>query len=114
MKRLLFVFLLSVPFATGTGATTILPADFGDLAREARVVARGRVTAVESRWTESRRGIETLVSLEAEAYLKGELGGTIQFRVPGGLLGRFRSVTVGAPQFVVGRRVIVFLGAQGP
>jgi hypothetical protein len=114
MKKLLFAFLLIAQFATGVGATTILPADLGDLAREARVVARGRVIAVESHWTESRRGIETLVTLEVETYLKGELGGTIQFRVPGGRLGRFRSVTVGAPQFAVGRRVIVFLGARGP
>ncbi len=117
MNKWLFAYLLTAQFATiatPVDATTILPADLGDLARDARVVARGRVTAVDSYWTENRRGIETLVTLETETYLKGELGATLQFRVPGGRLGRFRSVTVGAPQFAVGRRVIVFLAARGP
>jgi hypothetical protein len=72
------------------------------------------VIAVEARWTDGRRGIETLVTLEAETYLKGDLGPTVQFRVPGGRLGRFRSITVGAPEFAVGQRVILFLGARGP
>ena len=29
-------------------------------------------------------------------------------------MGRFRSVTIGAPEFAVGQRVIVFLGAHEP
>jgi hypothetical protein len=52
--------------------------------------------------------------LETETYLKGDLGGTVQFRVPGGSLGRYQNVVVGAPRFSVGQRVIVFLGARGP
>ncbi len=46
--------------------------------------------------------------------MKGDLGATLQFRVPGGRLGRFRSVFVGAPEFVADDRVVVFLGANGP
>ena len=38
----------------------------------------------------------------------------MQFRVPGGSLGRFRSIVVGAPQFALDDRVVVFLGARGP
>ena len=38
----------------------------------------------------------------------------LRFRVPGGELGRLRSIVVGAPEFVVDERVVVFLGAQGP
>jgi hypothetical protein len=38
----------------------------------------------------------------------------VRFRVPGGELGRFRSIVVGAPEFAVDQRVVVFLGAQGP
>lgn len=95
-------------------ATVVLPTDLGLLTRDARSIPRGRIVAVESRWTESRRAIETIVTLQAETYLKGDLGPTVQFRVPGGQLGRFRSITVGAPTFSVGQRVIVFLGARGP
>ena len=48
--------------------------------------------------------------LETEAYLKGSLGETVQFRVPGGSLGRFRNIVVGAPQFTIGQRVIRLSG----
>lgn len=103
--------------ACGTAAldaTVIVPADLGDLARGARTIARGHVAAVEAQWTDDHRTIETLVTLEVEAYLKGPLGVTVQFRVPGGELGRYRSVFVGAPELRVGEHVVVFLGTRGP
>jgi hypothetical protein len=100
--------------AATLGATSLLPADTGELSREARAIVVGRVADVSARWAEGRRGIETLVTLEAQTYLKGTLGSTVQFLVPGGELGRFRNIVVGAPQFVAGERVIVFLGARGP
>jgi len=95
-------------------ATVLLPADLSDLSHEAVAIARGRIAAVEPQWKEGRRGIETLVTLQTESYLKGSLGTIVQFRVPGGTLGRFSSVVVGAPQFTVGQRVILFLGSRGP
>ena len=45
---------------------------------------------------------------------QGSLGRTVQFVVPGGTLGRYRSLFVGAPQFAVEERVVVFLGWRGP
>ncbi|PYR26043.1 MAG: hypothetical protein DMF98_10240, partial [Acidobacteria bacterium] len=53
-------------------------------------------------------------TLEVERYLKGSLGDSLEFRVPGGEFGRFRSVVVGAPEFAVDERIVVFLGAKGP
>jgi hypothetical protein len=90
-----------------------MPADLGELSRDAWAIARGRVVAVDAQWTDGRRTIETIVTLEPDAYLKGQPGSTVQFRVPGGSLGRFRNIVVGAPRFAVGQRVIVFLGARG-
>jgi hypothetical protein len=95
-------------------ATVVVPADLGELSRDARAIVRGRVMALNARWTEDRRTIETVVTLEVENYLKGPLGQTLQFRVPGGELGRFRSITVGAPEFSIDERIVVFLGATGP
>jgi hypothetical protein len=95
-------------------ATSVVPADLGTLARDARAIARGRVVAVEGQWTDGRRTIETIVTLETETYLKGQLGDTLQFRIPGGTLGRYHNIVVGAPRFAVGQRVVVFLGARGP
>jgi hypothetical protein len=104
--------LLSI--ATAVEATVVVPADLGELSRDARAIALGRVASVVGRWTDDRRTIETIVTLEVETYLKGSLGSTIQFRVPGGELGRYRSIVVGAPELTVDERVIVFLGATGP
>ena len=72
------------------------------------------MVALDAAWTSDRSAIETLVTLRVDAYLKGQLGSTLQFHVPGGRLGRFDSVMIGAPTFGVGQNVIVFLGARGP
>lgn len=95
-------------------ATVIVPADLGELARDAQAIVRGRVASVEARWTDDRRTIESIVTLEVESTLKGSFGPDVQFRVPGGQLGRFRSLVMGAPQFTVDQRVVVFLGARAP
>ena len=95
-------------------ATVLIPADLGELSRDALAIARGRVTALDAQWTEDRGTIETIVTLEVESYLKGGLGSTLKFRVPGGELGRFRSIVVGAPEFAVDQPIVVFLGARGP
>ena len=114
MRTALSVFGIAITLAAPVRATTIIPADLGELSRDARAIARGRVVAVEGRWTDDRHAIETIVTLDVENYLKGSLGSTLQFRVPGGDLGRYRSIVVGAPEFAVDQRVIVFLGAVGP
>jgi hypothetical protein len=114
MMRNLLVMCALFAVAVPASATVIVPADLGELSRDARVIVRGRVIALDARWTEDRRTIDTLVTLEVESYLKGPLGQTLQFRVPGGQLGRFRSITVGAPEFSIGDRIVVFLGAAGP
>ena len=112
-NTVLTVIVLSL-CAAHVRATVLVPTDLGELAREAQVIARGEVVAVESRWTDDRRTIETIVTVVPESYLKGQLGQTLQFRVPGGTLGRFRNVVIGAPRFATGQRVIVFLGTAGP
>src|SRR5438105_9867221 len=109
---LLCVLVAALP--SQAGATVIVPADLGELSRDAIAIARGRVAAVNTQWTDDRGTIETIVTLEVESYLKGSFGPLLRFRVPGGELGRFRSIVVGAPEFVVDQRVVVFLGARGP
>ncbi len=114
MSKLIAVVILVAGFARAATATLLVPADLGELARDALAIVRGRVASVDSQWTEDRRAIETIVTLEAESYLKGEFGPTLQFRTPGGVLGRYRSIVVGAPEFAVDEHVVVFLGAHGP
>jgi hypothetical protein len=114
LMRLLLIVSSLVSLAVPLRATILLPADLPDLTRESRAIARGAVVDVVPRWTDDRRSIETIVTLVPEAYLKGALGESVQFRVPGGRLGRYRKIVVGAPQFSVGDRVVVFLDARAP
>jgi hypothetical protein len=95
-------------------AFVVLPADLDDLVRGARAIVYGRVTSVHAELAGDRRHIDTIVSLEASTYLKGDFGPQVTFRVPGGEMGRYRSVIVGAPTFAPGDEVVLFLGARGP
>ena len=99
---------------SGLRATTLVATDVPEMSREARAVALGRVVAVDSQWSADRRRIETVVTLAAEEYLKGGLGSSVQFAIPGGELGRYRQIVVGAPRVQVGERIVVFLGARAP
>jgi hypothetical protein len=114
MRTTILTAIVLAAIAGTVSGTVLIPADLSELARDARVIARGEVVAVDGRWTDDRRTIETIVTLQAEAYLKGQLGQTLQFRVPGGTMGRYRNIVIGAPQFAPGQRVIVFLGETGP
>jgi hypothetical protein len=112
--RIVLVAALVLSLVRPSHATVIIPADLGELSHDALAIVRGRVASVESRYTEDRGTVETIVTLEAESYLKGALGQVVRFKVPGGELGRYRTIVVGAPEFAVDQRVIVFLAAQGP
>lgn len=112
--RSAFVVTVIVLSCAGAQATILVPASVDELTRDAGAIVRGRVVAVDARFTPDRRAIETLVTVDAEETLKGSLGPSVQFLVPGGTLGRYRSVLVGAPGFSPGQRVVVFLGWTGP
>jgi hypothetical protein len=95
-------------------ATVLIPADLAELTADATAIVHGRVVDVRADWLAGRRAIETYVTVAAATYLKGNLGETVTFRVPGGRLGAYRSFVVGAPAFDVGDEVILFLGSHGP
>ena len=115
MQRVwMLLVLCAVLAARPSSATVLAPVDLDELSRDARDIARGRVVSVDTQWTDDRRSVETLVTLEVESYLKGSFGETVTFRVAGGRLGRFRSLVVGAPEFSDGQHVIVFLSYRGP
>ena len=93
-------------------ATVLVPAEFREIVNGADIIAYGRVveTTVES--SEDRKTVDTLVTLRVGTYLKGGPGETIVFKVPGGQVGRYRNVTVGAPRFVAGEEAVVFLNVR--
>jgi hypothetical protein len=95
-------------------ATTFAPADFSELVLAARAIAHGRIIDVRPQLADGRRRVETLVTLQVATYLKGSLGPTVVFRVPGGQVGRYRTIVLDAPQFSAGDEVVLLLGARGP
>jgi len=113
-SRLTGAFALLLLAALPAAAAVLVPADLTELAREAGAIVHGRVVTVEGVWTAGRRSIETVVTLEVTTALKGQPGREVSLRVPGGELGRYRSVMVGAPVFREGDEVIVFLGGRAP
>src|SRR5262249_39781885 len=78
------------------------------------VIARGKVSDVHSDWIDGRRAIETFVTIDVSEYMKGDLGPSVTFRVPGGQVGRYRTVFVGAPEFKAGDEVVLFLKPMPP
>ena len=107
--------ILALSVATARlSATVYVAADLRELTTESRAVALGRVVALEARWLDDRSGIETLVTLEVETYAKGDLGRAVTLRVPGGQMGPYRSLMLGAPTFREGEVVVVFLTSVGP
>jgi hypothetical protein len=93
-------------------ATVIVPAEFREIVRGADIIAYGRVVSAAADWSDDRKRIDTLVTLQVATYLKGGPGETVAFTVPGGAVGRYRNVLVGAPQFAEGEEAIVFLNTH--
>lgn len=105
---------LMLALAPEVRATVLLPGDLAEIARGAAVIVRGTVVDVRSQWTAGRTRVETVVTLDVAETFKGGLTGRVSFQVPGGVMGRYRSVTIGAPAFAAGEEVVVCLGARPP
>jgi hypothetical protein len=112
MGRLLpfIVCLLAAPVVR---ATVLVPAEFREIVAGSHVIAHARVVDVRPQWVEGRRQIETIVTVEILSYYKGGSERTVSFKVPGGQIGRYRSVMVGAPQFSPGEEAVLFLDGAG-
>ena len=111
MRRLLVLTVLSaVAIATAAPrATVLLPAEFREIVGDSQIIAFGRVVDAVPELSDDRKRIETIVTFEVETYLKGGSGETLTFRVPGGQVGRYRSITVGAPVLDSGTEAVLFL-----
>ena len=108
MRRFALVTLLVILSAV-VNATVILPIEFRELVTTSPVIVHGRVTDVRSAFIDGRRTVQTFVTVAAGEYLKGNLGEHVTFMVPGGEIGRYKTVFVGAPEFRTGEEVVLFL-----
>jgi hypothetical protein len=88
-------------------ATVVAPVGFRQAVNEAALIIRGHVTDVRA--FEQPTGVESAVTLAVDRVLKGPAGDFVTVRVPGGTIGRYRYVFVGAPTFAVNEQVILLL-----
>jgi len=108
VKRFLFV-VSAVALASGTlFAHIVVPTAFREVVNDSGLIVRGVVTDVRG-VASAHGGIDSVVTVAIEAVLKGEGDRFVSMRVPGGQLGRYRQVLVGAPQFRAGQRAVFFL-----
>jgi hypothetical protein len=113
MRRLIVIVIVLL-CARELRATVLLPAEFREIVAGSQIIVYGRVTEVRPEWSDDRTRIDTTVTVTAGTYLKGGPGRSVTFRVPGGQIGRYRNLVVGAPQFQTGEEAILFLSATGP
>lgn len=114
MRRSLFAAVFCVLSLAVADATTVVPLSFEQLVNESAAVVYGRVTDVRPQWTDDRRFIESVVSIEILKGMKGGAHDTIAFTVPGGQVGRYRNIIPGAPVFTPGDLAVFFLTTRGP
>ena len=108
MSRLIITAGVLVAAAvTVAQATIVAPVSFREAVHEAALIVRGHVTDV--RGIELPTGVETAVTLAVDRVLKGPSGDFVTIRVPGGTVGRYRTIFVGAPTFTLNEPVILLL-----
>jgi hypothetical protein len=95
-------------------ATVYLPADFAEMVTVSTFIVHGSVVDVRSETSADRRAIVTYVTVDVTQRLKGTPGELVTFLVPGGQVGPYERIVVGAPQFDRGDEVVLFLSARGP
>lgn len=114
MRRPIVTLGLVLIAASVLRATVLVPAEFREVVAGSQIIVYGRVAETRVEWAAGRRGIDTIVTFEAGTYLKGGPAETVTFKVPGGQIGRYKNVMVGAPEFRPGDEAVLFLSAQGP
>lgn len=101
-------------FVPSLSATVLLPAEFREIVSGSQIIVHGTISDVRAEWVDGRRRIESVVTVEPATFVRGTPTGAVTFRIPGGQIGRYKSLTVGAPTFTRGEEVVLFLRSSGP
>ena len=102
-------FIVCVLGAPAVSATVLVPAEFREIVAGAEIIAHARIIGTRAEWADGRREINTIVTAQVLSVYKGDAARTVVFKVPGGLIGRYRNVLVGAPVFRTGDEAVLFL-----
>jgi hypothetical protein len=112
MARVSLTIVGLVFLASDLGATVVIPAEFREIVAGSSVIAHVRIVDLRAEWSDGRRRVDTIVTAEVVSPLKGAPDRMLTFKVPGGQLGRYRTVMVGAPVFTRGDEAVLFLSSE--
>jgi len=113
-RRVLAAAAVAIGCHVSVAAMVVVPTEFSEMVAASQTIVHGRVLSVQSYETAGRATIESLVTVQVIDTIKGEPGTTAYFRLPGGQVGRYRRVMVGAPQCARGDEVVLFLKGSAP
>lgn len=113
VSNLCLVCGLVVLAAMPARAVTVVPLSFEELVRQSSTVIYARVVEVRGQWSDDRRRIDSLVTVDVIKGLKGSAASTLTVTVPGGQIGRYLNLLPGAPSFARGDLAVLFLTARG-
>ncbi len=99
--------------AAAAAASIVLRVTPRELADTANLVVEGRVATVDVRWDEGRTCINTYATLAVERVHKGQAGGQVVVKVPGGRVGDEEVRVEGVARFAAGEEVMAFLWKDG-
>ncbi len=107
--------LVSLVLPRRAYATTVVAPEFDALVNQADYVVRASVKSVAAEWRENqgRRYIASKVALEIIEIIRGIPPQPLVLDVMGGRVGEDELVITGAPQFLVGDDVILFVQGNG-
>ncbi len=109
LQAITLLFALFIFAKPSTATTAVLLTD-EQLATSSRVILIGEVLSLKSQWDADHQNIYTYVKVHVSRTLKGELKSEeIVFKQLGGSVGDDITVIFGAPAYVVGQRVLLFL-----
>jgi hypothetical protein len=95
------------------GAMTVsVPAEFRQIVAASTLIVRGRVTTTEPVRT-TAGDLNTVATIQVFTVLKGTADTFVSVMVPGGRLGRIRTVMVGAPRLEPNDAAVFFLKRGG-
>lgn len=114
-RSLILIVVAACLAALPVSATTLLELSDEDMAFQADLIVQGRITGVESARVDGH--LMTRVSVASEDVLKGGGDRVVTVLVPGGIDTSLKhpvaTVYPGAPQFIEGQDVILFLNQLG-
>ena len=112
VRRWLFLAAALGLSSAALSANVVVPAEFKEIVADASLIVRGRVTDVRGVVT-ADRVTESIATIAVDRVLKGTASAFVSVLVPGGTIGRYRTMVVGAPVLKPGQQAVFFLKRDG-